>query len=39
MTGKVLNWVIKEVEYIKDCYEKVSYWGLLCEFDMPKRVC
>jgi len=39
MTSKMLNWVLKRVKYIKDYYVKVSYWGLLCEFDIPKRVC
>jgi len=25
MTCKVLNWVLKKVEYISDCYVKASY--------------
>jgi len=35
---KVFNRVLKRVDYIGDCYVKVSYWGVLCEFDIPKGV-
>ena len=36
MTCKVVNWVLKRVEYIKDYYVKISYRDLLCEVHMQK---
>ena len=36
MNFKVLNWVLKRVEYIKDYYVKICYWDLLCEVNMQE---